>query len=179
MKPFDAAWLVLKNFVFEPGKGVGYFDPETGETKLNLSHPYWSAFHTDSDDGPSNIDAYAESRLNPVLEHEETHRLIDGELKDAVKEGILPRDRYRSAHEIGAYALSQSRFGDPYQATRHASKLTGGHRNVKQHFPEGTTPYAGVDGTGSFQPKPIVSDDLPYDFPERYPGQARWLEDFE
>ena len=179
MKPFDAAWLVLKNFVFEPGKGVGYFDPETGETKLNLSHPYWSAFHPRSDDGPGNIDAYTEDRVNPVFEHEETHRLIDDELKDAVREGILPRDRYRSAHEIGAYALSQSRFGDPYQATRHASKLTGGHHNVKRHFPEGTTPYAGVDETGSFQPKPIVSDALPYTFPERYPGQVRWLEDFE
>lgn len=170
MKPFDTAWLVLKNFVFEPGKAAGYFNRKTGEVNFNLANPLFHLRHDPSNDA----EGFAEELVVPVAEHEHTHALIDEELADAVNQGVLPRDRFRTAHEIGAIALSQQAT-DPFQATSDASSETRNHPRVVRDWPRDSkiTPFVGIDGKGSFQPKPIVSEDLPYEFPERYPEQAR------
>ena len=181
MKPFDTAWLVLKNFVLEPEKAAGYFNRKTGKVNLNLANPF---FHLRGD--PSNdAEGFAEELVIPVTEHEYTHALIDEELKEAIRDRVLPQDRYITAHEIGANALggAQSLHASPYRANAEADMATRFHPKVMSRYPEGTFPFFGMGNTGSFQPKPIVSDDLPYEFPERYPGQARQTfhseEDFE
>lgn len=167
MKPFDTAWSVLKNFVIEPEKAAGYFNRKTGKVNINLANPYFELL----DDPSNNAERFAEELVVPIAEHEHTHALIDEELKEAIRNRVLPQDRYITAHEIGANALggAQSLHTSPYRAQAEADMATRFHPKVMGHYPEGVFPFSGMGHTGSFQPKPIISEDLPYEFPERYP----------
>jgi hypothetical protein len=175
MTPMDKAWLVLKNFVLEPGKAPGFFNPSQQfyrhkGVSVNLAHPQYQRM---MDDGsPRDINAYAREVMNPVFDHEFTHGMAHRDLSDWLHEhhfhspeGKARRKQFIPAHEIAAFAMSQLAT-DPYQATRQASSDTQHHNDLKGMFD--APPFVGVDGTGSFQPKPIVSEDLPYTYPERY-----------
>tara|TARA_R100001510_G_C7606100_1_gene171189 strand:- start:308 stop:850 length:543 start_codon:yes stop_codon:yes gene_type:complete len=176
VKPFDTAWSVLKNFVLTPGKAAGFFNPSQQFNRhkgvsVNLAHPQYQRM---MDDGsPRDINAYAREVMNPVFDHEFTHSMAHRDLSDWLDEyhfhspeGKARRKQFLPAHEIAAFAMSQPAT-DPYQATRQASSDTQSHSDVMRVL--GAPPFVGVDGTGSYQPKPIVSEDLPYEFPERYP----------
>ena len=173
MTPMDKAWVVLKNFVLKPKKkSAGFYDHSDKSANVNLAHPSMSRF-AQFVEGPHGYDEgvqeFAEHVVGPVLEHEMTHKLIYDDLNNAVNQGVLPRDRFRTAHEIGAIAMSQQ-AADPFQATRDASSETRNHPRVVRDWPRDSkmTPFVGVDEKSSFQPKPIVSEDLPYTYPERY-----------
>lgn len=173
MTPMDKAWVVLKNFVLKPKKkSAGFYDHSDKSANVNLAHPSMSRF-AQFVEGPHGYDEgvqeFAEHVVGPVLEHEMTHKLIYDDLNNAVNQGVLPRDRFRTAHEISAIAMSQQ-AADPFQATRDASSETRNHPRVVRDWPRDSkmTPFVGVDEKGSFQPKPIISEDLPYTYPERY-----------
>jgi len=172
MTPMDKAWLLLKNFVLKPGKAAGYYDHSDKSANVNLAHPAISRF-AQFIEGPhaydEGVQEFAEGVVAPALEHEMTHKLIYDDLVDAVNQGVLPRDRFRTAHEIGAITMSQQ-AADPFQATRDASSETRNHPRVVRDWPRDSkmTPFVGVDEKGSFQPKPVISEDLPYTYPERY-----------
>ena len=116
VKPFDTAWSVLKNFVLEPKKEAGYFNRKTGKVNINLANPYFKLL----DDPSNNAEKFAEELVVPITEHEYAHAMIDEDLKEAMRNRVLPQDRYITAHEIGANALggAQSLHASPYRAPR-------------------------------------------------------------
>jgi hypothetical protein len=149
-EPMDIAMRLLKeqratnDFTLEPDNPlqghytgtIGY--DESGElvqdprhkqqVKFNMAHPAYTIYG-DSDDS---FNSFIENKLEPNWTHENVHAAIDDELIQAVDDKVLPSKNYPSAHEVGAVALSQDRFGSQYDADRNANSETKHHPSTRE-----------------------------------------------
>ena len=172
-EPMDIAMRLLKNFVLDPDhperayfrSSMGYlpdgkvgYVPNTevdhlNDVKINLAHPgNW--VHRDRDgnhvDYGFGFDQFVQ-RLNKDMLHEHTHAAIDGEIRQAYKDKILPSENVFSAHEVGAIAAQNP--GEEFANQRGADRVS---ENETQHHPSTRdwraeqSPFA--DGRWSPQP---------------------------
>ncbi len=168
-EPMEIAMRLLKNidFVLEEGMPPAFYDRHKKEVAINLANKLYGRWGQIID---GSEDELAERLIAPHISHEMGHKLIDKDLMEAVQRGTLPKERFRTAHEIGAYALQgYPETDDPNEATRIASVETRNHQDVMANWPKDSnmTPFVGVDDTGSFQPKPAIATGEPMEIAMR------------
>ena len=173
----DIAMQLLKeqratnNFTLEPDNPIqGSYTGTTGydksgefgqdprhdqQVKFNMAHPAYTIYG----DSDASFNSFIENKLEPNWTHENTHAAIDDELIQAVDDKVLPSKNYKSAHEVGAVALSQDRFGSQHDADRNADSETKHHPSTRE-WDAKDAPFK----DGRWTPKPrIVETGEPMD----------------